>query len=360
MPPETHPAAHSEVILKLQHLLEDPTIEEIWINSPEAVFVARNGVTEQIRIQTTADEIAIWIERLMAHSQRRLDRSSPFVDATLQDGSRLHVAIPDVVEKHWAINIRRFIKRMNTLPALEAAGVINQEIALLLEAAVLSGYNIIVSGGTGAGKTTMVNSLLAVVPSSIRIITCEEVRELEVKQPDHVALQTKPANLEGSGAVDLRELIKQSLRMRPERLVVGEVRGAEAFDMLLAFNSGQPGFATIHANSAAEAISKLTALPLLAGRNVTRDFVVPAVASAVDLIVQVQRDHTGNRHVVEIVATTGEVQNGAVEFYPLIVRERNSWRICSSKLSKSEVRHGVVDAAALWAAISIPLRTQVA
>ncbi len=346
--------------MKLDSLLNDSSIEEIWINSPDRIFVARNGISEQQTIKTTDAEIGIWIEKLMAHSQRRLDRSSPFVDATLEDGSRLHVAIPDVVEKHWAVNIRRFIRRMNSLEALQTAEVINAEIALLLEAAVLAGYNLIISGGTGAGKTTLVNSLLAVVPSNLRIITCEEVRELEVKQRDCVALQTKPANLEGAGEVDLRELIRQSMRMRPERLVVGEVRGAEAFDMLLAFNSGQPGFATIHANSAREAIHKLTALPLLAGRNVTQDFVIPAVASAVDLIVQIRRDHHGKRRVTEIVALTGIVQGTEIEAKSLVAWNGTDWIIQSSQLPKAEVRQGAVDAASIWSAVASPARTKVA
>ncbi len=346
--------------MKLDDLLTDRTIEEIWINSPQSIFVARNGIAEPVNLMTTDAEICLWVEKLMAHSQRRLDRSSPFVDATLQDGSRLHAAIPDVVEKHWAINIRRFIRRMNSLAALEKSGVINKEISLLLEAAVLAGYNLIVSGGTGAGKTTLVNSLLAVVPSNLRVITCEEVRELEVTQPDCVALQTKPANLEGSGEVDLRELIRQSLRMRPERLVVGEVRGAEAFDMLLAFNSGQPGFATIHANSAVEAINKLTALPLLAGRNVTQDFVIPAVASAVDLIIQIRRDHLGARRVTEIVALTGVINGTAIEHVPLVNWNGKDWVIESNQLPKGSVRQGTVDAASIWAAVASPVRTRVA
>ena len=171
--------------------------------------------------------------------------------------------------------------------------------AVLLEATAVNGYNIVVAGGTGAGKTTMLNCLLAAVPDDERIITCEEVFELTVRHADHVGMQTRAPSLEGSGQVTVRELVRQSLRMRPQRLVVGEVREAESLDLLLALNSGQPGMATIHANSASEAILKLCTLPLLAGENVSADFVVPTVASSIDVIVQVNRDHLGVRRVQE-------------------------------------------------------------
>jgi pilus assembly protein CpaF len=337
---------------RLDSLLADPTIEEIWINSPDCVFVARLGVSEKLALKLSANEITLWVEQLLKHSQRRLDRSSPFVDATLTDGSRLHVAIPDVVQEHWAINIRKFIPRMNSLETLVENRVLNEEMAILLEAAVISGYNIVVSGGTGAGKTTLLNALLAAIPKNLRVITCEEVRELIVNSIDHVALQTKPANLEGVGEVSVRELIKQSLRMRPERLIVGEVRAGEAFDLLLAFNSGQPGFATLHANSAAEAVQKLQALPLLAGRNVTREFVAPAVASAVDLVVQVQRDHRGTRKVIEIMALTGRYSNEIIETQTLVEYREGDWQIKSDVLPKSNVRVGAVDAAAIWQGVA--------
>lgn len=335
-------------VADLNMLMADASIEEIWINAPDRIFIARAGVSERVSIRITDSEIALWVEKLLMHSQRRLDKSSPFVDATLVDGSRLHVAIPDVVQTHWAVNVRKFITRMNSLESLVAAEVISDEIAVLLEAAVINGYNILVSGGTGAGKTTMLNSLLAAMPATLRVITCEEVRELRVQNQDHVALQTKPANLEGVGEVDLRELIRQSLRMRPERLIVGEVRGAEAFDLLLAFNSGQPGFATVHANSAAEAISKLSALPLLAGRNVTREFVNPAVASAVDLIVQVQRNHRGERRVTQILGLTGAIKKGEIESVTLVDFEKGRWAIKNANLPKSQLRQGAIDAAAIW------------
>ena len=225
-------------------------------------------------------------------------------------------------------------------------------MAVLLEAAVISGYNVVVAGGTGTGKTTMLNCLIAAVPASERIITCEEVFELSIGHIDHVALQTRASSLEGTGQVSVRELVRQSLRMRPQRLIVGEVREAESLDLLLALNSGQPGMATVHANSAREAILKLCTLPLLAGENVTSDFVVPTVAAAVDLIVHVTRDAKGIRRIHEIAATTGVVIDQQPELVPLVRWNGAQWIVLSTNLPKSHIRNATVDAAALWAAVA--------
>jgi pilus assembly protein CpaF len=339
-------------IARLDALLADPTIEELWVNAPDRIFVARDGLPELTRCTVTSADISLWVERLLMHSQRRLDLSSPFVDATLSDGSRLHVAIPDVVQTNWSINIRKFMTKLNSLEQLVLRGVLNEQISILLEAAVISGYNIVVAGGTGTGKTTMLNCLIAAVPASERIITCEEVFELSIGHMDHVALQTRASSLEGTGQVSVRELVRQSLRMRPQRLIVGEVREAESLDLLLALNSGQPGMATVHANSAREAILKLCTLPLLAGENVTSDFVVPTVAAAVDLIVHVTRDAKGVRRIHEIAATTGEVVDNRPELQPLVRWNGTAWEVLSTHLPKSLIRNTNVDAAALWAAVA--------
>lgn len=339
-------------IADLDRLLEDHTVEEIWINAPDRVFVARQGKPLEVEAQLTSDLIALWIERLLMYSQRRLDLSHPFVDATLEDGSRLHVTIPDVTREHWAINIRKFIRRLNSLDDLLRRGVLDEATAILLEGAAINGYNIVVSGGTGTGKTTMLNCLLAAVPEHERIITCEEVFELSVRHRDHVAMQTRAASLEGHGQITVRELVRQSLRMRPQRLVVGEVREAESLDLLLALNSGQPGMATIHANSAREAVLKLCTLPLLAGENVSTHFVVPTVASSVDLIVQVTRDHQGNRRLQEVAALTGEVHNQQPVVLPLIRYERGSWNVTGNALPKQDVRGSQIDVMGLWAAVA--------
>ncbi len=339
-------------IAELDQLLDDETVEEIWINSPERIFIARDGQPIAIDAELTGDVISLWIERLLMYSQRRLDLSHPFVDATLEDGSRLHVTIPDVTREHWAINIRKFIRRLNSLDDLVTRRVLDRGTALLLEGVAINGYNIVVSGGTGAGKTTMLNCLLAAIPDDERIITCEEVFELNVRHRDHVALQTRAANLEGHGEVTVRELVRQSLRMRPQRLVVGEVRQAESLDLLLALNSGQPGMATVHANSAREAILKLCTLPLLAGENVRSDFVVPTVASSIDVIVQVSRDHRGVRRVQEVVALTGEVEQGQPAAVQLVKWERGGWRMKSNELPKQDVRGKQIDVMGLWKAVS--------
>lgn len=341
-----------QTIEDLDRLLSDQTVEEIWINSPSSIFIARNGQPISIDAQLSTQTISLWVERLLMYSQRRLDLSHPFVDATLEDGSRLHVTIPDVTREHWAINIRKFIRRLNSLEDLIQRRVLDTPTAILLEAAAVNGYNIVVSGGTGAGKTTMLNCLLAAIPDDERIITCEEVFELSVRHRDHVALQTRSANLEGHGQVTVRELVRQSLRMRPQRLVVGEVREAESLDLLLALNSGQPGMATIHANSAREAILKLCTLPLLAGENVSSDFVVPTVASSIDLIVQVNRDHRGVRRLHEVVALTGDVDARQPISVPLVRWERGEWRVKGRHLPKQDVRGKRIDTVGLWAAVA--------
>ena len=211
----------------------------------------------------------------------------------LPDGSRLHVVIPDITRVHWSVNIRKFVLTAAALDELVALETLTRSAADFLEAAVASGLNIIVAGGTQAGKTTLLNCLTAAIPARERVITCEEVFELKVPLPDVVAMQTRQANLEGTGEVRLRRLVKEALRMRPDRIIVGEVRQEECLDLLIALNSGLPGMCTIHANSAREAITKMCTLPLLAGENVSHNFVVPTVAASVDLVVHVGREVTG-------------------------------------------------------------------
>lgn len=297
----------------LQPYLDDPEVEEIWINAPGRVFVLRRGCTELTTTVMTDADIRDAVERLLEPSGRRVDLSTPFVDAMLASGARLHVVIPDIVRAHWAVNIRKFVAPASTLSDLVALGTLTAQAAEFLEAAVVAGLNIIVSGATGAGKTTLLQCLLHAVPARERIITVEEVFELSLDAPDWVAMQTRPASLEGTGEVRLRQLVKEALRMRPDRLVVGEVRQEEALDLLLALNSGHPGMCSIHASSAREAVSKLTTLPLLAGPNVSAAFVIPTVATAVDLVVQVGTDLDGRRKVREIVSLSGRVEGEVIE-----------------------------------------------
>ena len=295
----------------LQVYLEDPTVEEIWINAPDRVFVARGGVSERTPLVLTDIAVRDLVERMLQSSGRRVDLSQPFVDASLPDGSRLHVVIPDITRRHWAVNIRKFLPAYRDLGRLVAAGSIAPAAAVLLRDAMIAGQSVLVSGATHAGKTTLLGALIAASPPDHRIVTVEETFELAVAAPDLVALQGRQPSLEGTGEVTLRRLVKEALRMRPDRLVVGEVRDAEALDLLLALNTGVPGAATIHANSAREALAKLAALPLLAGRNIDSSFVLPAVAASVDLVAHCERAATGARRVVEIVAPTG-VEGGTI------------------------------------------------
>jgi len=302
---QLHKSVHDLVsgLGALQPLLQDPSIEEIWLNSPSRIFVARGGRSELTTLVMTVSEVRDIVERMLAGSNRRLDLSNPFVDATLTDGSRLHVVIPDVTARHWCVNIRKHVLRATTLSDLVDQSVLDSAAADYLTLSVEAGKNVIVSGGTQAGKTTLLNCLISAVPPYERVITVEEVFELSPQVADLVSMQTRQANLEGEGEITLRRLIKEALRMRPSRVIVGEVRGAEALDLLIALNSGLPGMASIHANSAREAVKKLAILPLLAGENVRHDFITPTVAAAIDLVVHCHLDaKTGSRRVSEIVS----------------------------------------------------------
>lgn len=309
----------------LQGFLDDPEVEEIWINGPGHVFCARGGRHELTNVVLEDKEIRDLVERMLRTSGRRLDLSSPFVDATLLDGSRLHVVIPDITPRHWAVNIRKFTLRAHHLDELVRLGSLEEAAAVFLRAAVEAGLNLVVAGGTQSGKTTMLNCLAAAIPAGERVITCEEVFELQVPLPDVVSMQTRQANLEGKGEIDLRRLIVEALRMRPDRIIVGEVRQHEALDLLVALNSGLPGMTSIHANSAVEAVTKLTTLPLLAGENVSHSFVVPTVAAAIDVIVHLDL-HKGNRLTSQILGVSGRVEGDRVETVSLFERERGRLR----------------------------------
>ena len=306
-------ALHLTGFGKVQPLLDDPEIEEIWINEPGRIFVARNGKSELTNVILDDQEVRSLVERMLASSGRRVDLSNPFVDATLPDGSRLHVAIPDITRKHWSVNIRKFIMGSKSLDALVEVGTVTDQAAAFLQACVLAGLNVIVAGATQAGKTTLMNALLNSAPASERVITCEEVFELQLTSPDWVALQTRQSSLDGTGEIPLRRLIKEALRMRPSRLVVGEVRQEECLDLLVAMNAGMPSMCSLHANGAREAISKLCLLPMLAGSNVSAEFVIPTVASVVDIVVHTALQPDGKRRVQQITSVTGRVEGSNIE-----------------------------------------------
>jgi len=325
---DDEPAAIRDVLARvtgygpLQALLDDPEIEEIWINGPDAVFTARAGRSERVPLRLGDGEVRDLVEKMLHATGRRVDLSQPFVDASLPDGSRLHVVIPDITRSHLAVNIRKFLPARRTLDDLVAARCLPMHVAELLRDAMVEGRNVLVSGATHAGKTTLLAALIGACLPEQRIITVEETFELAVTARDIVALQGRQPSLEGTGAVSLRRLVKEALRMRPDRLVVGEVRDAEALDLLLALHTGVPGAATIHANSADDALARLATLPLLAGRNIDAAFVQPAIATGVHLVVHCRRGRGGERFVEEVVETTGRLDDGVTETRLLYRRGR--------------------------------------
>lgn len=289
----------------LQPFLDDPSVEEVWINGPDKVFVAREGVNEHTDCYLSPELVRDLVERMLRPTGRRIDVSQPFVDASLKDGSRVHVVIPDITRHYWSVNIRKFSSQIKTLHDLVARSVLPLDAAHYLTAAMRRGETILVSGATQAGKTTMLTALLHQAPPHHRVVSVEETFELDLDITDHVGLQCRGPSLEGHGEVTLRRLVKEALRMRPDRIVVGEVREAEALDLLIALNSGLPGACTIHARSAAHALDKLCMLPLLAGANIDRTFVTHAVSQVIDVVVHVERGPDGVRRVREIIRPTG-------------------------------------------------------
>ena len=297
----------------LQPVLDDPTVEELWINDPSRVFIARNGRHELTNLMLSTAQVQELVERMLKSSGRRIDISQPFVDAMLPEGHRLHVVLEGISRGFSAVNIRKFMLRAARLQDLVELGSLTPRAAAFLEASVRAGLNVLVAGGTQAGKTTMLNCLASAIPGGERVISAEEVFELRFPHPDWVPLQTRQSGLEGTGEIRLRNLVKESLRMRPSRIIVGEVRAEECLDLLLALNAGLPGMCTIHANSAREALVKMCTLPLLAGENISSRFVVPTVASSVDLVVHLGIDVHGVRRVHEIVGVPGRVENDIIE-----------------------------------------------
>ena len=301
----------------LQPLLEDPAIEEIWINSTDEVFLAKSGVHEKRDINISRELLATLVEKMLRNTGRRVDRSSPFVDASLEDGSRLHVVIPDITRNHWSVNIRKFPARVYCLEDLVKLGSVTSQQAEFLATQICSGKNILVSGATQAGKTTLLCALLEKVAQSERIITVEETFEIRISGSDWLAMQTRQPNLEGLGEISLRRLVKEALRMRPGRIVVGEVREAESFDLLIALNSGLPGLCTIHANSAQDAVSKLCTLPLLAGNNISSEFVNPTVGSCIDFVVHCKMVASGKRCIEQIASVRWDPSESRLRVDPV-------------------------------------------
>jgi pilus assembly protein CpaF len=296
----------------LQPLLDDDSVEEIWINAPDSVFVARAGRHEPVAVELARDAIRTLVERMLQSSGRRVDLSQPFVDAALPDGSRLHVAIPPITRSEWSVNIRKFPSTVRTLDTLVASGTLDRAAAQMLTDAIRDGATVLVSGATQAGKTTMLCALLDCLEATERVVTVEETFEIATRLPDVVGLQCRAPSIEGTGEITLRRLVKEALRMRPTRLVVGEVRGDESLDLLVALNSGLPGLCTIHANSANDAVRKLLTLCLLAG-NIGAEFASTVAVDAIDLVVHCAMAAGGRRSITEIIAPRSVAPDGAIQ-----------------------------------------------
>ena len=295
-------------------------LRSFWINDPTRVFVARNGRHELTNLILARAQVQELVERMLKSSGRRIDISQPFVDAMLPEGHRLHVVLEGISRGFSAVNIRKFVLKAARLHDLVELQSLTPPAAAFLEGSVRAGLNILVAGGTQTGKTTLLNCLAAAIPGGDRVVSAEEVFELRFPHPDWVPMQTRQAGLEGTGEIRLRDLVKESLRMRPSRIIVGEVRAEECLDLLLALNAGLPGMCTLHANSAREALVKMCTLPLLAGENISARFVVPTVAASVDLVVHLGIDQHGVRRVDEIVAVPGRVEHDIIETEPLFLR----------------------------------------
>lgn len=300
----------------LEPLLADPAVTEVMVNGPGRAFVERAGRLEPVALGLDDEAIVRLVERVVAPLGLRLDRASPIVDARLPDGSRLHAVIPPLAIDGPCVTIRRFGAHRVPVSGFGAAGPADA----LLTWAVRAGWNVLVAGATSAGKTTLLNALSGAIGATERIVTIEETAELRLRQPHVVRLEARPANAEGAGAVGVRELVRAALRMRPDRLVVGEVRGAEALDMLQALNTGHDGsLCTIHANSAGDALSRLETLVLLAASGLPLPAVRAQITASVDVVVFVARRPGGMRRI-EAIAEVGGAPGDGVR--PLFVHER--------------------------------------
>jgi len=291
----------------LEPLLADPSLSDILVNNAKSVFVERFGKLEPTDV-VFRDEAHLRqiIERIVSAVGRRIDESMPMVDARLADGSRVNAIIPPLALNGSSLSIRRFRKDPLKIKDMVALGTLNEEIATILELIVKARLNILISGGTGSGKTTLLNVLSGFIPNSERIVTIEDAAEIQLQQRHVVRLETRPKNLEGTGEIRQRDLVRNSLRMRPDRIVVGEVRGAEALDMLQAMNTGHEGsLTTIHANSTRDALYRLETMILMAESNMVEWAINRQIASAIDIIIQIARMSDGTRRMLSVSEVTG-------------------------------------------------------
>jgi pilus assembly protein CpaF len=298
----------------LEELIDDDDVSEIMVNAADQIFYERNGRLEKSKITFTDDQAVLAaIERIVSPLGRRIDESSPMVDARLRDGSRVNAVIPPLALKGPCITIRKFMKERLTIERLVGFGSMSDAMATVLRTAVLAKRNAVISGGTGSGKTTLLNVLAGFIPFNERVVTVEDAAELQLPQPNLVSLEARPPNQEGKGEVRIRDLVKNCLRMRPDRIVVGECRGGEALDMLQAMNTGHDGsLTTAHSNSPRDCVARLEVMVMMAGMDLPSIAIREQIASAVNLIVQQTRFSCGQRKVTSIAEVTG-VEGGRVQ-----------------------------------------------
>ncbi|EPC02456.1 CpaF pilus assembly protein, ATPase CpaF [Litchfieldella anticariensis FP35 = DSM 16096] len=292
----------------LEALLADKSVSDILVNGTTPIFVERRGKLEQTVLRFDSDRhLMTIIDRIVSSVGRRIDESSPMVDARLKDGSRVNAVIPPLAIDGPMLSIRRFaVERLNAENLVEI-GTLTPEVAQLLEKVVKARLNVLVSGGTGAGKTTLLNILSGFIPHDERIVTIEDSAELQLQQPHVVRLETRPPNIEGRGEVTQRDLVRNSLRMRPDRIILGEVRGSEAFDMLQAMNTGHDGsLTTIHANTPRDALTRIESMVAMSGFQLPAKALRAQIASAIDVVVQVERQEDGKRRLVSVQEINGQ------------------------------------------------------
>jgi pilus assembly protein CpaF len=291
----------------VERFMADPTVTEVMVNGLKPIYVERNGVIEQtVSRFMSEDHLRRVIERIVNQVGRRIDEASPMVDARLPDGSRVNAVLPPLAVDGPALTIRKFSRDPLLVSDLVALGSITEDVATVLSAAVNGGLNVLISGGTGTGKTTLLNVLSSFIPADERIVTIEDAVEIKLRQPHVVRLESRPANIEGRGEVSIRDLVRNALRMRPDRIVLGEVRGGEALDMLQAMNTGHEGsMSTVHANAPRDALSRVETMVLMAGFDLPARAIREQIASAIQLIVQIDRFRDGGRRVVQVTEVVG-------------------------------------------------------
>jgi pilus assembly protein CpaF len=291
----------------IEPFLADTTVTEVMVNGTDMIYVERSGVIERTNVRFISEEhLRRVIDRIVSQIGRRVDESSPMVDARLLDGSRVNVIVPPLSLDGSILTIRKFAADPFRVDDLIAMGTLNEQVALVLTAAVKGGLNILVSGGTGTGKTTLLNVLSSFVPHDERIVTIEDAVELQLHQQHVIRLEARPANIEGSGEITIRELVRNSLRMRPDRIIVGEVRGSEALDMLQAMNTGHDGsLSTVHSNGPRDALARIETMVLMAGFDLPSRAIREQIASALNLVIHIERFRDGSRRIANVTEVLG-------------------------------------------------------